>query len=104
MDVKLILMVLLILVAGSLFGYEFWLKAKTMTREQKIELAKGVALSLVVLAEEKFGAKTGPIKYSWVVLEIYKTLPAFIVKYITPDIIDDAIEKALEEMKKLLYR
>lgn len=102
MEVKLIILILVILVAGATFGYEFLVKAKTMTKEQKIELAKSIALSLVVLAEEKFGGSTGPIKYSWVVMELYKILPTFIIRYITPDIIDDAIEKAVEEMKKIL--
>ena len=102
MEIKLIIAIVLGIIVLALFGYDIWTRLQTMPKEQRVELAKGMALSLVFLAEDRFGSRTGPIKYSWVVLEIYKALPPFIAKYITLDILDDAIEWAVEEMKKML--
>lgn len=83
-------------------GYQLVISSKGMTKDEKMEIVKQTALGLVVLAESKFGAKTGPVKYAWVVMEVYKALPSYITNWITPSNIGNVIEWAVEEFKKML--
>lgn len=59
-------------------------------------------LSLVAAAENKWGAKTGAIKYSSVVERLYEIFPA--AKYLLGEkALSSLIEEALANLKNNLY-
>lgn len=67
--------------------------------KQNVSLA---CLLLVNKAEEKFGAGTGEIKYQFVEEHLYKMLPSIVKFFFSADEIDNAIEKAVDELQEFL--
>ena len=67
--------------------------------KQNVALA---CLLLVNKAEEKFGAGTGEIKYQFVEEHLYKMLPSIVKFFFSADEIDNAIEKAVDELQDFL--
>lgn len=67
--------------------------------KQNVALA---CLLLVNKAEEKFGAGTGEIKYQFVEEHLYEMLPSIVKFFFSADEIDNAIEKAVDELQDFL--
>lgn len=61
-----------------------------------------ICLFLVTRAEDKFGSGTGEIKYQWVVDNVYGKLPSVVKFFLTAQEIDDAIEKAVDDLQLFL--
>ena len=66
----------------------------------KKEIIYKMLLVLVDEAEDIFGAKTGKLKFSYVLEKIYATLPSAIKLFISYKTLEKWIEIALEEMKE----
>lgn len=66
---------------------------------QNVALA---CLILVTKAEEKFGSGTGEIKYSFVEEKLYEMLPKVVRFFFSANEIDDAIEKAVDDLQAWL--
>lgn len=69
---------------------------------KKLDKLQHLAYKLVCRAEDKFGGGTGGAKYEYVSKEIYKRVPKVMKIIITPDVIGEIIEFAVQEMKELL--
>lgn len=83
---------------GILFLFALWFGWRGRYRDK----AKGILLALVVAAEEKFGAKTGPIKFSYVAERLYAVMPKVFQLFFTADTIGIWIEEAVGKMKEAL--
>ena len=57
---------------------------------------------LVAEAEQKFGSKTGEIKYAYVVERIYRYLPAILRVFFSEKEIGEYIDEAVQQLKALL--
>ena len=60
-----------------------------------------IALVLVTDAEITWGGKTGPIKRSQVIGQLYSYIPDEYKKYVTEENLDAIIEKALEQAEQI---
>ena len=60
-----------------------------------------IALVLVTDAEITWGGKTGPIKRSQVIGQLYSYIPDEYKKYVTEENLDTIIEKALEQAEQI---
>ena len=102
-----------ILIAIAIVGIQQWIKVKgpifnAMTVKEKIAYITRlltnlvpIALVLVTDAEITFGGKTGPLKRSYVIDELYKRIPDEYKKYITEENLDAIINKVLPEAQEL---
>lgn len=103
----------LILIAAAITGIMRWVKVKgpvfsAMSAAEKtayitrllVNLVPG-ALALVTDAEIEFGGKTGALKRSQVIDELYMRIPDEYKQYVTADNLDAIINKVLPEAKKL---
>jgi len=107
-----ILFIIFILSALALGIYQ-WIKKikpsmKDMTEEERVAYITRlltnlvpIALSLVTRAEIEWGGKTGPIKRSQVIAQLYSYIPDEYKKYITEDNLDAIIEKALVQAENI---
>lgn len=66
----------------------------------KKEIIYKMIFALVDEAEAAFGSKTGKLKFAYVVERIYTILPAFVRVFITYNMLEKLIEKALAEAKE----
>lgn len=66
------------------------------------KIAKQMLLSLVVAAEQKFGDKTGTVKFAYVAEKLYDKMPLIIQILFTETDIANMIEEAVDKMKKFL--
>ena len=71
-----------------------------LTMKGKKQIVYKMLCALVDEAEEIFGAKTGKLKFSYVVKQIYALLPSTIKIFISYKTLEKWIEKALEEMRE----
>ncbi len=65
----------------------------------KKEESKKIILSLVIEAEQKFGAGTGALKFAFVIGFVYPKLPKIVRLFITENALDSMIESALTLLK-----
>ncbi len=102
MNPKLLFILILILtiVIIIVIALTFYKKAKTMTPEERKAVLYQIVFGLVVLAEQKFGGKTGDIKYAWVVMEVYKVIPDILKQFVTA-MLGETIQIAVDEMKRM---
>jgi hypothetical protein len=63
---------------------------------------KQILLNLVIEAEERYGGKTGELKFSAVATWIYEILPPVAKLFLTAKTISELIENAVTYMKKYL--
>jgi hypothetical protein len=103
----------IILIAIAIVSIQQWIKVKgpifnAMTAKEKIAYITRlltnlvpIALVLVTDAEITFGGKTGPLKRSYVIDELYKRIPDEYKKYITEENLDAIINKVLPEAQEL---
>lgn len=68
----------------------------------KAALLARVALSAVTFAEEKYGDKTGALKFTQAAIFIQDNMPPFAKMLFSEKDINQAIENALVEFKQLL--
>ena len=66
------------------------------------KIAKQILLSLVVVAEKKFGSGTGEIKYACVVDTFYTRMPVIVQILFTEKDLSNMIEQAVDKMKEIL--
>lgn len=66
----------------------------------KKDIIYKMIFALVDEAEAAFGSKTGKLKFAYVIERIYTILPAFVRVFITYNMLEKLIEKALEEAKE----
>lgn len=66
------------------------------------KIAKQILLSLVVVAEKKFGSGTGEIKFACVVDTFYTRMPAIVQILLTEKDLSNMIEQAVSKMKEVL--
>ena len=71
-------------------------------KTKHVDVLRKMAYYLVIQAEEIFGGGTGPTKYTWVVEQLMKLLPAWAKAIFNEKDIDNAIEAAVEKLKELL--
>jgi len=64
--------------------------------------AKQMLLSLVIAAEEKFGAGTGEIKFAYVAERLYEVMPGIFQVFFTAEDVAGWIEEAVAKMKEYL--
>lgn len=107
------ILVCLVLIAAAITGIQKWIKVngptfEAMSTEEKIAYVTRlltnlapIALTLVTNAEIKYGGKTGAIKRSEVIDELYKRIPDEYKKYVTEENLDSIINKVLPEAEKL---
>lgn len=103
----------LILIAMAITGIQQWIKVKgpifnAMSAKEKIAYVTRlltnlvpIALVLVTDAEIQFGGKTGVLKRSYVIDELYQRIPDEYKKYITEENLDAIINNVLPEAQKL---
>lgn len=68
----------------------------------KVAQVKKIALSLVLMAEDKFGPKSGSEKYNYVLGLLYSRLPVIVRIFMTEKQLSALIEEAVIAMKKKL--
>lgn len=66
----------------------------------KKDIIYKMIFALVDEAEAAFGSKTGKLKFAYVIERIYTILPAFVRVFITYNMLEKLIEKALTEAKE----
>ena len=66
----------------------------------KKDIIYKMIFALVDEAEAAFGSKTGKLKFAYVVERLYTMLPAYIRVFITYNMLENLIEKALAEAKE----
>lgn len=71
-------------------------------RSKKIVELSAIALSLVSYAEVEWGNKTGDIKFSDVYTKLCEFIPLWLRPLISEDLIKNIIEKAKQEMDKII--
>lgn len=103
----------LVLIAAAIAGIQQWIRVKgpifkAMTATEKIAyitrlLTNLVPIALVIVtdAEIQFGGKTGALKRSYVIDELYKRIPDEYKKYITEENLDAIINRVLPEAETL---
>ena len=74
----------------------------TLIKRGKTDYVKHLIFIAVVKAEKTFGSKTGPMKYSEVVVAIYDKLPLILRILFTKQDINNLIEEAVSKLKELL--
>ena len=79
----------------------FILNFTKMSKSEKIKVIRGWLLQAVVLVEKQYGHGTGPLKLS-VVYDMFCARFPWAATVITYDEFSSYVDKALEEMKKLL--
>lgn len=96
-----------LIVLGFISGVRLINKLKAMTNEERIAFVKRllenlspVALSLVTKAEETYGRKTGLLKRSEVLDELYSRIPDEFKPYVTEANLDAILQQALDIAKK----
>lgn len=107
------IIVVIIFVVGFATAITQWLKKivpifKNMTDAEKVAYVTRlltnlvpIALVLVTDAEITWGGKTGPIKRSQVIGQLYSYIPDEYKKYVTEENLDTIIEKALEQAEQI---
>jgi len=107
------LLVGIILIMAVITGIQKWVKVKgpifkAMPAKEKIAYITRlltnlipIAMVLVTDAESQFGGKTGAIKRSFVIDQLYMRIPDEYKKYITEENLDAIINKVLPEAQKL---
>ena len=68
--------------------------------KDKKQIINKMLYALVTEAEKKFGAKTGTLKFSYVMEKIYEVLPAPIKTFVPYDTLERWIEVALANAKR----
>lgn len=103
----------IVLIVAIITGIKQWIKVngpifKTMTTAEKMAYIKRlltnlvpIALVLVTDAEITYGGKTGILKRSYVIDELYQRIPDEYKKYITEENLDSIINAVLPEAEKL---
>lgn len=103
----------MVLIAALFTGIRQWVQTKgpifaSMTAKEKISYIKRlltnlvpIALVLVTDAEIDYGSKTGILKRSYVIDELYQRIPDEYKKYITEENLDVIINSVLPEARKL---
>ena len=66
--------------------------------------AKAIVLSLVAQAEERYGGKTGEIKFSSVSAALYDKLPGLARLLLSKEAIARIIESAVVKLKEILSK
>lgn len=106
-------LVVLILIAVAITTIQQWVKVQgpifnALPAKEKIAYITRlltnlvpIALVLVTEAEIQFGGKTGELKRSYVLDELYKRIPDEYKKYITEENLDMIINKVLPEAEIL---
>lgn len=92
-----LILIIIVAICGLVLSTIKLLSLPTTKKKQQLGI---VLLNLVILAEAKFGQKTGRVKFSFVYSEILKQFTW--VKFIPLSVVEDLIEDALAEMRKLL--
>ena len=59
-----------------------------------------IIFALVNEAEAAFGSKTGKLKFAYVIERVYEILPPIVRLFISYNMLEKLIEKALEEAKE----
>lgn len=107
------IIVVIIFVVGFATAITQWLKKivpifKNMTDAEKVAYVTRlltnlvpIALVLVTDAEITWGGKTGQIKRSQVIGQLYSYIPDEYKKYVTEENLDAIIEKALEQAEQI---
>jgi hypothetical protein len=68
----------------------------------KRDVAKRIVLSIVLLAENRFGGGNGSAKYAYVLGAIYPRLPTLVRFFVTESKLNEWIEDSVMVMKDLL--
>lgn len=92
-----ILVVVILAVAGIILLKRF----ANLPVETQFEQIKSWLLQAVLLAEQRFGGKTGKLKLSYVYDQFLKTFP-WLAKTLTFDSFSTLVDEALETMRDLL--
>lgn len=66
----------------------------------KKDIIYKMIFALVDEAEAAFGSKTGKLKFAYVIERLYTILPAYVRLFVTYDMLEKLIEKALAEAKE----
>ena len=92
-----LILIIIVAICGMVFATYKWLSQPSSKQKEQI---RTVLLQLVILAESKFGSKTGKVKFSFVYSELLKQLPY--LRYIPLSVIEGLVEESLDTMRKLL--
>ena len=68
----------------------------------QIEMVKKILLSLVIEAEQIYGARIGKLKYNYVLGKTYAMLPSVIKLFISVEVLDEMLEGAADYLHELL--
>lgn len=68
--------------------------------QDKNEIIYGMIYALVEEAEERYGAGTGKLKFSYVLEKVYYKIPAAIRIFVSYGMLEDMIEKAVAEIQE----
>lgn len=94
-----IVVAVILLAGGGIFLWKF----TQLPKEKRYEQIKAWLLQAVLLAEKKFGGKTGKLKLSYVYDLFVKTFP-WLAKVIPFEIFSQFVDQVLEEAKELLTK
>lgn len=86
--------IIVVLVAVTGLAYLYFKGQKGFVRN--------VVINLVREAEEVLGAKTGGLKYAYVVTEVYRRLPRIVTLFISEKYLDKLIEDGVYILKDYL--
>lgn len=92
-----ILVAVILIVAGIILLKRF----ANLPEDIQFDQIKSWLLQAVLLAEQKFGGKTGKLKLSYVYDQFLKTFP-WMAKTISFDFFSKLVDEALEKMRELL--
>lgn len=84
------------------FLVKYYITYKKQGTEQMYTDLKKDVLALMLNAEEKFGAKTGKIKFAWVVNNFYNILPDTMKNIWTQEDIEKYVQNTFDYAKKYL--
>ena len=96
MNENIIKILVIALAALAAAGVVFLLRRQLSAR------AKEILLGLVAEAERRFGAKTGEIKLSSVLGELYARMPALLQLLFPTKTVDEWVEAALAKFKEMI--
>ena len=96
MNDNIIRIIVTVLAALAAAGLVYLLRARLSTR------AKEILLGLVAEAERRFGGKTGEIKLSSVLGELYARMPALLQLLFPTKTLDAWVEAALVKFKEMI--
>ena len=96
MNENIIKILVIALAALAAAGVVFLLRRQLSAR------AKEILLGLVAEAERRFGAKTGEIKLSSVLGELYARMPALLQLLFPTETVDEWVEAALAKFKEMI--